>query len=127
MTIEFLTYNEIVSIHTNQLELYGGLIGIRTSELLKSALGQPSATFNGNYLHEDLFQMAAAYLYHIVQNHPFTDGNKRVGFVAALVFLQVNGYVIAARTEETENMVLGVASGRILKPEIATWLRQHTR
>lgn len=81
----------------------------------------------GEYLHKDLFLMAAAYLYHIVNNHPFIDGNKRVGFVSALVFLQINGVIIQAETESTEQMVLSVAEGKIKKETIANWLKDHSQ
>ena len=82
----FLTLEEVVRIHGDQIARYGGLEGIRDLGLLQSALAMPEAGFGSQYLHEDLASMAAAYLFHLVQNHPFADGNKRVGIVAALVF-----------------------------------------
>lgn len=82
--IEFLTLADILIIHKNQIELYGGEDGIRDISLLLSALAMPNSTFNGNYLHSDIFHMAAAYIYHICKNHPFIDGNKRVALVAGL-------------------------------------------
>ena len=76
MSPDFLTLDEVLEIHRDQIERYGGAAGIRDLGLLQSALAQPSATFGGQYLHADLHEMAAAYLYHLVQNHPFLDGNK---------------------------------------------------
>ena len=81
----FLELHEILEIHRDQIERYGGDPGVRDLELLKSAVAMPMAGVREKYLHGDLFEMAAAYLYHIVQNHPFVDGNKRTGLVAALV------------------------------------------
>ena len=89
--IQFLTLAEIIVIHQNQIELYGGDAGIRDLHLLTSALALPESTFDKEFLHKDLYEMAAAYTFHICQNHPFIDGNKRTGLVAGLIFLEFNG------------------------------------
>jgi death-on-curing protein len=86
----FLTVDDIIESHQNQIDTYGGSYGIRDIGLLESAIAQPEASFSGQYVHADIFEMAAAYLYHLVMNHPFVDGNKRVGLEAALVFLEIN-------------------------------------
>ena len=75
----FLTLAEVIDIHSNQIELYGGQKGVRDFGLLQSTLAQPEASFAGQWLHEDIFLMTAAYAFHICQNHPFFDGNKRSG------------------------------------------------
>ena len=95
-------------------------------ELLKSALVMPSATFGGTFLHPTIYEMAAAYLCHVVENHPFVDGNKRVGAMAALVFLDMNGIDFEASDEEFTAMVLRVASGKMLKAEITLFLKEHS-
>jgi death-on-curing protein len=82
----FLTLDEVLEIHEQQIELYGGSHGVRDMNLLESALGVPQATFGGEYLHPTVGAMAAAYLFHITQNHPFFDGNKRTGANAAITF-----------------------------------------
>ena len=122
----FLTSAEIIEIHDYQIEHFGGGEGLRDIELLKSAIGMPSATFGGEYLHPTILEMAAAYLYHLVENHPFVDGNKRVGAMAALIFLDLNGYDFDASNAEFTDMVLKVASGEMLKAEITLFFRQHT-
>src|SRR6266702_4481030 len=99
MSPTFLTLDEVLEIHEDQLARYGGMDGILTVHLLESALAQPQATFVGKYLLADLFEMSAAYLFHLVQNHPFVDGNKRVGAVAAIVFLLTNGQDISLSNE----------------------------
>ncbi len=91
--------------------------------LLSSAVEMPKATFAGEYLHEDLCAMAAAYLFHIVQNHPFVDGNKRVGLAAAIAFLRLNKYRLVAEHDSLVDMVLTVAQGKANKTEIAEYLR----
>jgi len=123
----FLTFGEILEIHEDQLVRYGGSAGIRDPGLLQSALAQPRATFEGRLLHADLFEMAAAYLFHLVQNHPFIDGNKRAGAVAALVFLRLNNCDIKATDKELESLVLSVAKGKTKKHTIAQFLRDHAK
>lgn len=85
--VTFLTVDEVLELHLEQIELFGGSAGARDLNLLESAVAQPSQQFGGEYLHEDVPAMAAAYLFHIVSNHPFIDGNKRTGTDAAIVFL----------------------------------------
>ncbi len=87
----------------------------------------PAAGFGGRYLHTDLFEMAAAYLFHITQNHPFVDGNKRTGAVASLVFLSLNGVDVLAEEEEFEKIVLGVAEGKLDKAALAEFFRNNSR
>ena len=124
--LAFLTFAEIIEIHNYQIENFGGASGLRDMELLKSALGMPSATFGGTFLHPTIYEMAAAYLFHLVENHPFVDGNKRVGAMAALVFLDMNGIDFEASDEEFTAMVLRVASGKMLKAEITLFLKEHS-
>ena len=121
----FLTLSDVLDMHRDQIERYGGACGIRDVGLLESALGMPMAGFGGTYLHSDLFEMAAAYLFHIVNNHPFVDGNKRVGTVAAIVFLKLNGHDLICPEDALEQLVLGVAGGTQQKHDIAHFLRSH--
>ncbi len=121
----FLSLAEVVEIHRDQIERYGGRPGIRDSGLLQSAVAVPQATMGGEYLHGDLFEMAAAYLFHIVRNHPFVDGNKRTGAVAALVFLELNGVEITPNENELVDMVLSVAQGKMQKGDVAVSLHRH--
>jgi death on curing protein len=122
----FLTLAEVLEIHQDQVVRYGGDPGIRDLGLLKSALGTPMATFGGQFLHTDVFEMAAAYLFHIVQNHPFVDGNRRTGTVAANVFLILNGYEFDVAQAALADMVLSVARGESAKSDIVSFLRSHT-
>ena len=92
----FLDLQMILQAHGSLIERYGGGPGLRDVGLLQSALALPQATFASAALHDDLFAMAAAYRYHLVQNHPFVDGNKRTGAAAAIIFLDLNGIEIEA-------------------------------
>jgi death-on-curing protein len=115
----FLNLAEVLEIHRDQIVRYGGTAGIRDLELLKSALGLPAATYDGDSLHADVFEMAAAYLFHIVRNHPFIDGNKRTGTVTALVFLILNGYGFQAPENDLAKTVMAIAAGKMTKAELA--------
>lgn len=84
----------------------------------------PAAGIRDRYLHRDLFEMAAAYLFHIVQDHPFVDGNKRTGVVAALIFLELNGIEIELEEAKLEKMVRSVAEGKMNKSKVAEFLRR---
>lgn len=121
----FLSLDEVLEIHRDQLARYGGAAGVGDLGLLQSALAQPQATFGGQFLHANVFEMAAAYLFHIVQNHPFVDGNQRVGAVAAIVFLLLNEEDTTATSAELESLVLAVAQGQRTKLEIAQFFRDH--
>jgi len=122
---EFLTLEDVLFLHGDQVDLYGGSHGVRDPGLLESALAQPQATFGGSHLHGDLFEMASAYLFHIVQNHPFIDANKRTGAVAALVFLDLNGIETNAPKGSIYELTIAVARGEAGKSEIAAFFRTH--
>lgn len=121
----FLELDEVIEIHRDQIERYGGRSGIRDMDLLQSAVAMPQAAIGGEYVHTNVFEMAAAYLFHLVQNHPFWDGNKRVGAVAALVFLRLNGVKVRLTHSDLVQTVLAVAEGKMGKGALAEFLRQH--
>jgi death-on-curing protein len=122
MTPDFLTLEDVLEIHAQQLARFGGGEGVRELGLLESALAQPEATFGGEFVHQDLWEMAAAYLFHVVSNHPFVDGNKRVGLLAALVFLELNGVSLTRGSEELYELTMAVA-GQRTKAEVTATLR----
>lgn len=122
----FLSLQEVLDLQEHQIARYGGSMGVRDLGLLESALAQPQAQFGGEFLHEDIFMMAAAYLFHIVKNHPFVDGNKRAGLATTILFLNLNGLKLTADKDELTDLVLAVAQGQAGKEQIAAFLRQHT-
>jgi len=123
----FLGLDEIIEIHHDQIKRYGGRPGVLDIEILKSTIAMPSATFDGNYLHTAIYEMAAAYLFHIVRNHPFVDGNKRTGAVASIVFLILNGIDFHADENDFEYIVLRTAEGKIDKATIARFFESNAR
>jgi death-on-curing protein len=123
--VRFLSLEQVLAIHAEQVRRYGGGLGVRDLGLLKSALAMPQASFSGQYLHPTLHEMAAAYLFHLTQNHPFLDGNKRIGLAAAIAFLGLNDTWLESGPDELLEMVLSVARGEIGKPEIAVFLRDR--
>jgi death-on-curing protein len=119
----FLDVDDVLLIHEEQLPRYGGSRGIRDRGLLESAVATPRATAGGEFTHEDLFAMAAAYAFHIAQNQPFIDGNKRTGLLAALVFLDLNGMVLNDPAGKLYDAMIAVAERRLDKPGLAALLR----
>jgi len=121
----FLTLDEVLSLHEDQIRRYGGSGGVRDLGLLQSAIGNVMATFDGAFLHQSLFEMAAAYLFHICRNHPFVDGNKRTAVAAALIFLEMNGVEIDAGEKDFYDLAIGVAEGKVTKAAVAVFFEEH--
>lgn len=121
----FLTLDEVLALHADQIARYGGSPILRDLGLLESALAAPRATFGGEHLHGSLPEMAAAYLFHLVRNHPFVDGNKRTGLAAAIAFLGLNGLWLAADPDELAERVVEVADGTAPKAALAEFIRRH--
>lgn len=121
----FLELDDGLALHADQVRRYGGSGGIRDLSLLQSALGMPRASFGGQFLHTSIYEMAAAYLFHLVQNHPFIDGNKRIGLVTTIAFLGLNDLWLDCDSVELTEFVLGVARGELQKADIAVFLREH--
>ena len=120
----FLTLAEVIEIHADQIHRYGGQAGLRDLALLESALAQPEASFAGEWLHGDHYAMAAAYAYHLCQNHPFVDGNKRTALAAALVFLELNGISILDPRGRLKNAMFRIASGTMSKADFSGLLKK---
>ena len=113
----------MLALHELHSQRYGGSAGTRDNGLLESAVSQAKAGFGGEYLHQDLEAMASAYLFSIVKNHPFVDGNKRTGLAAALTFLDLNGIAIEHSSDILYDATMTVAEGRLDKAELADLLR----
>ena len=114
----FLSLDEVLEIHAQQIERYGGSAGLRDAAGLESAIATPQATFGGEFLHTSIPAIAAAYLFHLCQNHAFIDGNKRVGANAAITFLLMNNWEPTFDEEELADLVLSVASGGLRKARL---------
>jgi death on curing protein len=121
---DFLTLDDVLEFHRVQLDRWGGQEGVRDLGALESALAQPQATFGGEYLHEDLFAMAAAYAFHVAEAQAFFDGNKRTAVDAALTFLALNGYAVADPDMALFDAMIDVANRAMTKAQLARLLRE---
>ncbi|MEW6548582.1 MAG: type II toxin-antitoxin system death-on-curing family toxin [Spirochaetota bacterium] len=117
--IRFLTLAEVLMIYEDQMRRYGGAYGVRDINLLSSAVYMPQATFGKKYLHPTIPGMAAAYAYHICENHALLDGNKRVALASALVFLDINGFDFESSEDEIYETMMEVAAGKMSKLHLA--------
>lgn len=121
----FLTLEQVIDFHTEIINELGGAQGIREIGLLISAIEMPKAAMFGELLHVSIYDKAAAYLYQIICNHPFVDGNKRSGLVSALTFLEVNGVILEYDENELEELVVKVAEGKSDKATIADFFQKN--
>jgi death-on-curing protein len=125
--IKFLTLSEVLLILENQIRNYGGKYGVIDRNLLSSAIYMPESGFDGKYLHKTIPAMAAAYAFHICQNHPFADGNKRTALASSLVFLDINGYELSCKDETLFNEIMNAAKGEVKKQELIKFYEKHSR
>lgn len=121
--VRFLLKEIVLTIHDDQIRLYGGAYGVRDAAGLDAAVHMPRAQFDGQYLHSSIFQMAAAYGFHLCQNHPFLDGNKRTAGMAMFTFLQLNALEPIATETDYFITMMAVANGNMSKEQLADWLR----
>jgi death-on-curing protein len=125
--VKFLTLSEVLLILDDQINNYGGTYGIRDINLLSSAVYMPESSFEGQYLHETIPAMAAAYAFHICQNHPFIDGNKRVALASSLIFLDINRYEFICKDDILYNKIMSVAKSETKKEELIKFYEKHSR
>lgn len=123
--IKFLSKEVILYFHSKLINEYGGSGGMRDEGLLESALSQACVTIDGEYLHRDIIEMAAAYGFHLSKDHAFVDGNKRIALVALDTFLQLNGCELIAGEKETYVIMLQLAAGELTKQELTKWIRDN--
>jgi death-on-curing protein len=123
----YLSLKQVLAIHQAQIRAFGGSTGLRDRGGLESALARPQMTFGGEDLYTDLADKAAALMHSLVANHPFVDGNKRVGAMAAEFFLLANETRLIASDRELIEITLAVARGEVSAEALAIWIRQRTR
>ena len=121
--MRYLTLAEVLELHRRVMEQAGGSPAVRDRSALISAVAQPRVTFEGHDLHPTAADKAAALCVSIIGNHPFVDGNKRAGHAAMETFLVMNGHEVVASVDESEQVMLDVASGRIDRERLAAWLQ----
>jgi len=125
--MRFLTLTEVLALHQRIISGTGGSPGLRDLGALLGALGQASATFEGNDLYSTLSEKAASLCFSLVSNHPFVDGNKRIGHAVMEVFLFMNGFEVEGEVDEQEALILRLASGELPRDELVAWVEAHLR
>ncbi len=124
--MRYLSISDVFEIHDRIISSSGGSRGIRDIGALESAVNQPRQTFNQKDLYPDIITKAAALCFSLVMDHPFVDGNKRVGHAAMETFLILNGYEIISSVDEQERVMLELADGKMARIEFSEWLNNHT-
>lgn len=121
----YLSLIDVLDLHARVIDLAGGASELRDLGVLQSAMAQPRTTFGGSELYPTLEEKATALMFSLIQNHPFIDGNKRLGYAAADAFLVLNGFHLVASLDDAERIVVGVASGQVSREALVTWIRSH--
>jgi len=123
--MRYLSLLEVLELHETIISSSGGSYGIRDIKALESAINQPRITFNQTDLYPDIISKASALCFSLVMNHPFADGNKRVGHAAMEIFLILNGYEIEAPVDEQVQIFLDLAAGNLTREAFTNWLKVH--
>jgi len=123
----FFEYEQVVKIHRSLIEKTGGMDGIRDAQLLDSALKTPFQTFGRNNLYPDILDKASQLRYSLIENHPFIDGNKRIGVHLMLLFLKLNNIEVNYSQQELIDFGLDIASGKMSKNDIKGWIIEHRK
>lgn len=126
-TVRYLTLEQILFIHEDQIDRYGGSQGLRDLALLESAVFRPQTTFGGFDLYRTLFDKAASLMHSLILNHPFIDGNKRTGMVSTFVFLELNGYRAKIEQDEVITTAMEIESKKFNIEKIADWLKTNSK
>lgn len=127
MKIIYLSTEQVLFIHDQQIKRFGGSSGIRDVGLIESALGRPQASFGGEDLYPTIFNKAAALMHSILKNHAFVDGNKRTALAGTGIFLKINGYNLENQHKEEITFALSVENGKLSLEDIASWLQNHCK
>ncbi|HLF17763.1 MAG TPA: type II toxin-antitoxin system death-on-curing family toxin [Candidatus Omnitrophota bacterium] len=125
--MRYLYPNQVIYLHKEIIKAIGGLPGVRDKGLLESAVYRMQASFGGQDLYPDLFLKVAVLGHSLISNHPFVDGNKRVGYEAMRLMLRLNGYDIKASVDEKYDFVMAIAGKKMDEQTIAAWLKDHCR
>jgi death on curing protein len=126
-SLRYLSLVEVLELHRRITALSGGALSLRDLGALESAVAQPRASFAGEDLYPDLATKATALAFSLINNHPFVDGNKRVGHAALETFLMLNGYELDATVDAGEQIILAVAAGQVVREELLEWVRAHLK
>ncbi len=123
--MQLLTLEQVLILHQRVIEQSGGATGIRDRDILESALAQPYMSYDGQYLYPTLIEKVAALGFSLINNHPFVDGNKRIGHAAIEVTLLMNGYEIQADVDTQETIIFAIAASKMSRESFLEWLQGH--
>ena len=123
--MQYLSIDQILYLHESLLEQSGGMEGVRDQNGLESAIAQPEMAFGGIDLYPTIEDKAAASGFSLVMNHPFFDGNKRVGYIAIVLFLKFNGFELTSTVDDAEQTILKLAAGELKRDELVSWIKEH--
>jgi death-on-curing protein len=121
-----LSYETVIALHSELISQSGGMDGVRDGNMLDASINSPFLTFNGQYLYPTLQAMAAHLAFSLIKNHPFLDGNKRIGILSMLVFLEINGLPVTCTNEELAALGWGLADNSITEPDLIEWIILHS-
>lgn len=125
MEINFIALELVLELHDAMIHLYDGSFGVRDQRLLESALFQPQVMFGGSFIHQDIYTMAAVYLFHLIKNHSFIDGNKRTAVATTLMFLRLNNCSVNLGHQQLYQLAIDIAESKLSKEAIADFLRKN--
>lgn len=125
--MKYLYPKQLIYLAEQIIQQSGGTLGLRDEGLLESAVYRPQATFGGQDLYPDIFSKAGALGHSIIKNHPFVDGNKRIGFEAMRLMLRLNDYDVVASIKRKFDFVIEIAIGKIDEQEISNWLKKYSK
>ena len=125
--MKYLHLKQVLYLYQQLIAQSGGSLGLRDEGLLESAVHRPQASFGGHDLYPDLFSKTAALGHAVIHNHPFLDGNKRIGYEAMRLMLRLNGFDVHASVETAFGFVMGMTAGKLTEQAIADWLKRHSR
>lgn len=125
--MKYLSKKQILFLHGELIKNFGGLDGLRDEKLFDSAISVPFQTFDGHDLYPSLLEKAAQLCYGLVKNHPFIDGNKRIGLHAMLVFLRANNFSVECDDKNLIDLIFRIAGGTLTKTDLLNWLAEHAK
>ncbi len=125
--IRYLSLSEILYLHDQLINQFGGIAGLRDIGLLESSIAQPRMTFSGIDLYPSIIEKAVVLGFSLINNHPFIDGNKRLAHGSMEIFLILNGMEIDANVDEQEKIILSLANGKLERSDFLNWLQKHTK
>ncbi len=123
----YITLEEVLAIHFDQIERYGGRHGVRSLDLLLSSIARPQASFGGSDLYKNIYEKGSSIVHSIILNHPFIDGNKRTAITSLARFLHINSFELSATNNQVIEFMLKIATNSVSQLDISNWIEKHSK